>query len=209
MSLTKPQSVFTGNGGDRENRPKSAGRRNLETIFEHTFSSKDAMVVQVVKDHEPKNDHKAHHFCFLSFIPGYDHDKKITLKIEPEKMMAICDAIRRVANGHAQSIGGKLEIYADPAKAGSDGPKKTITIEPGRDPQKPQAVLVFAEKPRDGAKGKSGQFFLSPPMAYGISRVLEYAGLKTLEIEFERQRGNASEPAHDESQQHTRGGPGY
>lgn len=189
------------NGEEMEKaKQQMSKRKNLETLFEYTFASNNAMVVQVVRDREPKNEHKAGHWCFLSLIPGYDHEKKITLKIEPEKMMAIADAIRRVANGHSGSIGGKFEVYADPTKAGVEGFKKTLAVEPGRDPDKPQAVVIFSEKgqAQGGAKGNFGQLFLSPPNAYGLSQVLEFTGRKALELEFERQRESSWRPGQEQ-----------
>lgn len=172
----------------------SASKTNLQKVFEYSFPQNNLLLLSLMREVHPNNVHKNQHFCFISLVPGekssetstgrtFSYDKRITIKCEPDKVLALANAIQDCAQGLGEKA--KFNIFADPSKSthGNGGEIKALKVAPGNDGV--QVALMFSE-----GKTKSFPFIVPPALAKAIAKVCDMVGTKAIDLEFERQQND-------------------
>lgn len=167
---------------------------NLQTIFNHNFSGYNALGISLVKDNDPnKKSYANEFFMFISITPGvktdqnasgrtYDNSNKITMKVNPEQMLGLANAIEMLSNGYSQIV-GNFVIFTDSSKSqfsdNQNNSQKSLRIQEGQDQKGERKVSILF------INGQNKQTFSESPMMFkAIGQIIKFVAEKCLELEF-------------------------
>lgn len=168
-------------------------QNQLQHIFTYSKSGPNLLNISIVQQITGDQPYQKKVFCFLTAIPGaiketgtrtFNHDSKITMKVEYDKILSLGKVIRSYIYGQENLI-GPFTIFVDSSKSqyGSSGSTKYMTIQKRLDQKTntPIIILLFKSQKLDSPIAIP----LSFPDALAIAEICEWIAKKCLELDFE------------------------
>lgn len=177
-------------------------RNNMDQEMQrvHNISYSANSLINVGIMHTSNSGDRNAFFIMMSLIPGatsntsesgrtFVMQKAVNMKLSPEKLDAVSEAMAALAQGRGQFFGDKFTIFTDPSKSNAvtsdNSNKKSMNIAyptTKSNNGQPETTIVITVK--------SGQNSISVPIppldAIGFSKAMSFLASKCRELEYSR-----------------------